>query len=79
MLVDGAIGDTQGHSLLKDLPVVNIHEDSGIIVLLDEGCNSTVHEWARRIEVKLESLGFSSKFDPSHSKGFRGLSWSAQT
>eukprot|EP00973_Karenia_brevis_P041535 5748120-Karenia_brevis.AAC.1 len=40
----------------KKLPTVNIMEDPGIWVCLDEGCNSNCHgkEWAVNATAKLE-------------------------
>ena len=67
--------------VLCDMPMVDIYKDKGIYAVLDEGCNSTVQGdvWARHAEAKLESLGFTSKFEASPPKCFKGLSGNART
>ena len=58
-----------------DLPTVDIYKDKGIYAILDEGCNSTVHGdvSARNAEAKLEFLGFTSKFQASPPRDFKGF------
>ena len=43
---------------------VNVHEDEGIWILLDEGCNSNCHgkEWAKNAEKKLSKYGLEFKW-----------------
>ena len=74
MLVDAIDGTSS--MVLCDLPTVDIYKDKGILAILDEGCKSTVHGdvWARNAEAKLESLGFTSKFQASPPRGLKGLS-----
>ena len=49
---------TDCRDLSAKLPKVNIFDDPGIWVCLDEGCNSNCHgnEWADNTQAKLEKL-----------------------
>ena len=64
--------------LSTQLPKVNIYEDPGIWICLDEGCNSNCHgeEWAKNVEEKLDKITRGRKqFTWVHrrEKSFKGI------
>ena len=81
----GLVAFTQGvtdiHPALIELPVVNIHAESHVCAVLDEGCNSTIHgsDWIANAASKLAEFGHSTRFKPEGRRTFKDLSGATET
>ena len=54
---------------------VDIYEDEGVWVTLDEGCNSCCHgkQWTQKAEDKFEKLGFYPEWVNLDKKSYNGI------